>query len=219
MNQDSLAFVRDQTRLQPAPFVPEISLHLASEVTPLWMATETWSGQKNSAPPFWAFAWPGGMALARYILDHPDVVRGLSVLDFAAGSGIGAIAAAKAGASRVAAADIDPLAQTAAQMNAARNGIAIDCWRGVDLEVPCRSFDLIIAGDVCYEQVMSSRILKWLALSAEAGAQVLLADPGRAYAPKEEALAALSVRADYEVPVLRELEDKETRHVTIWGFR
>lgn len=217
MNQEALAFVRAQTRLKPAPFVPEINLYLATEVTPLWMAAETWTGQKDSAPPFWAFAWPGGMALARYILDHPAVVKGLSVLDFAAGSGIGGIAAAKAGARQVAVADIDPLAQTAAQMNASRNGVAIQSLRSMDLSVPCRDFDLIMAGDVCYEQVMSSRILRWLTLSAEAGTRILLADPGRAYAPKEEAREALTLCAEYEVPVLRELEDQDTRRVTIWG--
>lgn len=219
MNQDALSFIRDRTTLGPAPFVPEIALYLATDVTPLWMASETWTQQTNRPPPFWAFAWPGGMALARYILDRPETVRGLSVLDFAAGSGIAAIAAARVGARSVVAADIDPLAQTAIQMNAARNGVTVGCLRDVDLAKPAKTYDLILAGDVCYEQAMSARILKWLSLSAAAGARVLLADPGRAYAPKGEWLTCLEEVARYTVPVLRTLEDSDTRAVTLWAWR
>ena len=205
-------FIRAQTTLAVPPFVPEITLQLATEITPLWQATESWLEQTNTSPPYWAFAWPGGQGLARYLLDHPELARGKRVLDFAAGCGIAAIAAAKAGATQSMAVDIDPLSQAATAMNAAQNKVSVKLLSGINLEKLCPGVDLIIAGDVCYEQTMSHKVLRWLRLCATAGTQVLLADPGRAYVPED----GLEERARYTVPALRELEDRDTRDVTVW---
>lgn len=210
---DAAAFVGAQTVMQATPFVPEIKLHLASEVTPLWQMTEQQFGETNLPPPFWAFAWPGGQGLARYVLDHPEIARGKRVLDFACGCGIAAIAAGKAGAARVMACDIDPLAQAALRLNAALNGVTVeDVGIVVKLEKPFKGADVILAGDVCYQQAMSAAVTRWLRLCAEAGTQVLLADPGRAWVPQE----GLKERARYDVPTLLELEDTESRKVTVW---
>ncbi len=212
MSLPAAAFIRANTALTSVPFVPEIKLYLATEITPMWQSTEIWLEQTNTSPPFWAFAWPGGQALARYVLDHPDEVRGKRVLDFAAGSGITAIAAAQSGAARSSAADIDPLSQVATQINASHNAEAVECCRSLDMEQALTDYDLILAGDVCYEQIMSHKILRWLRLCAGAGVRVLMADPGRAYVPEDGLLEV----ANYDVPVLRELEDRDVRHVTVW---
>jgi len=213
-------FIRSQTVLQSPPLVPEIKLHLATEVTPLWQMTEEKFAQTNPGsgsgagmpPPFWAFAWPGGQGLARYVLDHPDEVRGKRVLDFGCGGGIAAIAAHKAGAARVLACDIDPLAQLAAEMNAGANGATLEIMGEIDMQKPFRKVDVILAGDVCYQQAMSATVTRWLRLSAEAGARVLIADPGRAWVPQE----GLEEIVRYEVPTSRELEDRESRTVIVW---
>jgi len=203
-------FVASQTVIARAPLVPEIALHLATEITPIWQATEAWLAEQNIEPPFWAFAWPGGQALARAVLDDPKLVAGKRVLDFAAGCGIAAIAAAQAGAVLVEAAEIDPLALAAVRLNAALNGVAVATPPGDVVGAPCR-WDVIFAGDVCYEAPMTAHILPWLRSLVAAGAEVLIADPGRAYLPK----AGLAPIARYSVPTTRELEDRETREVTI----
>ena len=207
-------FVAAQTVVSRAPLVPEIALHLASEITPIWQATEAWLAEQNIEPPFWAFAWPGGQALARAVLDQPTLVAGKRVLDFAAGCGIAAIAAAQAGAVLVEAAEIDPLALAAVRLNAGLNGVVVATPPGDVVGAPCR-WDVIFAGDVCYEAPMTAHILPWLRGLVAAGAEVLIADPGRAYLPK----AGLDPIARYRVPTTRELEDRETREVTIHRLR
>jgi len=207
-------FVALQTVVSRAPLVPEIALHLASEITPIWQATEAWLAEQNIEPPFWAFAWPGGQALARAVLDQPALVAGKRVLDFAAGCGIAAIAAARAGAALVEAAEIDPLALAAVRLNAALNGVAVATPPGDVVGAPCR-WDVIFAGDVCYEAPMTAHILPWLRGLVAAGAEVLIADPGRAYLPK----AGLDPITRHTVPTTRELEDREVREVTIHRLR
>jgi predicted nicotinamide N-methyase len=207
---DAADFIRAHTAVAHSPLVPEIALYLATEITPIWQASEAWLARRNIAPPFWAFAWPGGQALARLLLDEPGRVAGRRVLDFAAGCGIGAIAAARAGAARVEAAEIDPLAVAAARLNAGLNRVAVETLAADLVGAPCR-WDTVLAGDVCYEAPMTRRILPWLRGLAAAGAEVLLADPGRAYLPDE----GLAPVARYAVPTTRELEDREERAVTI----
>ncbi|MDP9128500.1 MAG: 50S ribosomal protein L11 methyltransferase [Pseudomonadota bacterium] len=212
---DAPAFIRAHTALQAPKFVPEIELYLASEVTPLWQMTEKEFGVTNSPPPFWAFAWPGGQGLARYILDNPDVVRGQRVLDFACGCGIASIAAHKAGSIRVMASDIDPLARAALQLNALHNGVFVEDIGVINLEKPFKGADIICAGDVCYQQTMSASVTRWLRLCAEAGVLVLIADPGRAWVPEQ----GLIERTSFQVPTSRELEDSDSRTVLVWEMR
>jgi predicted nicotinamide N-methyase len=208
-------FIRTQTVLATASIVPEIELYLATEITPLWHLTEDRLKGGDLPPPYWAFAWPGGQGMARYILDHPEEVKGKRVLDFAAGCGIAAIAATKAGAAQVMADDIDLLAQTAVLMNAERNSAAVDIHRMLDMEKPFAGADLIMLGDVCYQQAMSIVILRWLNLCLDKGVRILIADPGRAYMPQQ----GLKELGRYEVPTSRELEDQESRIVTVWEMR
>jgi len=202
-------FVRTHTVLGQAPLVPEIALHLATEITPIWQATEDWLGQRNVDPPFWAFAWPGGQALARHILDHPAAITGRRVLDFAAGGGIAAIACARTGATAEAA-EIDPIAIAAIHLNAAANNLTITAAPGDVVGAPCR-WDLILCGDVCYEAPMTAHILPWLQAMARS-AEVWVADPGRAYLPRE----VLTAFATYRVPTTLELEDRTERQVTLY---
>ncbi|MBY0337367.1 MAG: 50S ribosomal protein L11 methyltransferase [Acetobacteraceae bacterium] len=204
------AFIRAHTAPATAPLVPEIALLLASEITPIWRATEEWLRQANIEPPFWAFAWPGGQATARHLLDHPESVRGKRVLDFAAGCGIAAIAAAMSGAAGVEAAEIDPLALAACRMNAALNGVTLATPEG-DMVGSDSRWDIILCGDVCYEAPMTAHILPWLRRMAAAGTEVWLADPGRAYLPKD----GLEPLATHAVPTTLELEDRTERVVTI----
>jgi len=184
------AFILAHTAPAAPPAVPEISLLLASEFTQLWQVTERWLEENGVEPPFWAFAWAGGQALARTLLDRPELVRGRRVLDFACGAGIAAIAAARAGAASVTAVDRDALAVLAASLNAERNGVHIEA-RCAD---PCAEetqptwvseADIVLAGDVCYDRAMAGPVLAWLRARAAAGARVLLGDPGRAYLPGE----------------------------------
>jgi predicted nicotinamide N-methyase len=208
---DPEAFLRAHTAVAHASLVPEIALHLATEITPIWQATEAWLGKQGIEPPFWAFAWPGSQAMARLILDAPTRIAGKRVLDFAAGCGLAAIAAARAGAALVEAAEIDPLAIAATEVNAALNGVAVHPLVGDVVGQPCR-WDRVLAGDVCYEAPMTRHILPWLRSLAAAGAEVWLADPGRAYVPRE----GLEPLARSAVPVTRELEDRDMREVTIF---
>lgn len=203
--------MRANTALAAAPLVPEIALHLATEIAPIWQATESWLAERNIEPPFWAFAWPGGQATARLLLDEPSRVAGRRVLDFAAGCGIAAIAAARAGAALVEAAEIDPLALAAVRLNAALNGVRVATPEGDIVGSACR-WDVILAGDVCYEAPMTAHVLPWLRAMAASGAEVLLADPGRAYLPRE----GLSPQARFAVPTTLELEDRTQREVVLY---
>ena len=202
-------FIRANTVAARAPLVPEIELLLASEITPIWQASETWLAESGVAPPFWAFAWPGSIALARHVLDNPATVAGKRVLDFAAGCGLAAIACVQAGAASVEAAEIDALAVTAIGMNAAANGVSIEVVVGDIVGAACR-WDLIMCGDVCYEAPMAAHIMPWLRGMARE-AEVWIADPGRAYLPRE----ALDVFRTIVVPTSRELEDRTERVVTL----
>jgi predicted nicotinamide N-methyase len=202
-------FVRAHTRLAPVPFVPELVLHQADEPIALWERTE--AGRGEQPPPFWAFAWAGGQALARYVLDAPDLVRGRDVLDLATGSGLVAIAAARAGARTVTANDIDPLALAAASANAAANGVRLRLIEGDLLQTDDR-YDVVLAGDVCYSRDMSGRMLEFLRRAAAAGSLVLIGDPGRAYLPAE----GLTAAAAYDVPVAEALESVAVRRTTVW---
>jgi predicted nicotinamide N-methyase len=212
---DWSAFIQAHTEILSPPLVPELRLHLASEVTPLWQASEAFLDRTGLPPPFWAFAWPGGQALARYVLDHPELARRRIVLDFAAGSGIAAIAAARAGAARTVASDIDPAACTAMGLNAALNGVEVDAVAADVTESAELAADVILAGDVCYERGMAERALVWLRGQAARGATVLLADPGRAYRPRD----GLEEVARYRVPTSRDLEDREERETVVWRMR
>ncbi len=203
-------FIRDHTLLSCHPMVPEILLWRATEITPIWQATEAWLAERNIDPPFWAFAWPGGLATARHVLDNPCLVAGKRVLDFAAGGGIAAIACAMAGASLVEAAEIDPLAAVAIALNAQANGVQVTAIAG-DVVGQGGRWDLILCGDVCYEAPMTSHILPWL-LSLTDAAEVWIADPGRAYLPT----AGLDPFARYRVATTRELEDREERDVVLY---
>jgi predicted nicotinamide N-methyase len=205
------AFIRANTAIAHAPLVPEISLHLATEITPIWQATEAWLGREGIAPPFWAFAWPGSQAMARLILDEPHRVAGRRVLDFAAGGGLAAIAAMRAGASMVEAAEIDPIACAAIRLNAALNELCVNVQQGDLVGARCR-WDTVLAGDVCYEAPMAHHILPWLRALAAVGAEVWLADPGRAYLPRE---GLVPIRL-YDVPTTRELEDRDARQVSVY---
>lgn len=204
-------FVVAETAIGRAPLVPELALYLASEITPIWQASEARLARQGVEPPYWAFAWPGGQALARFVLDAPDQVAGRRVLDLAAGGGIAAIAAARAGAAAVTAAEIDPLAIAAIRANAALNGVEIALLPGDALLSPA-DHEVILAGDVCYEARMTARVVPWLREAAGRGIAVLLADPGRAYLPR----AGLVMLARYQVAVTRELEDRLIRETTVY---
>jgi predicted nicotinamide N-methyase len=209
---DAEAFILEQTLVAAPSIIPEITLHLATEVTPLWQMTEEKMQAKQLPPPFWAFAWPGGQGIARFILDNPEWVRGRRVVDFAAGCGLAAIAAMKAGAKSALAVDIDPLALAAIQMNAGLNKVNVEISDGLDLTRPYGKADIIVAGDICYQQAMATALTRWMRLCVEKGVDVLLADPGRAYVPED----GLTKLAAYQVPTLRDLEDREMRDVNVW---
>jgi predicted nicotinamide N-methyase len=207
------AFIRAHTRLLPVPHAPEISLHVAAEATPLWQKTEDELGEMGLPPPFWAFAWAGGQALARYILDHPETVAGKGVLDFASGSGLVAIAAMKAGAAMADASDIDAFALEAMALNAEVNGVRIRPTMD-DLVGRDDGWDVILAGDICYEKGTAERVTVWLESLAQRGAEVLIGDPGRTYLPKGRLVEV----ATYQVPTTRELEDFEIKKSSVWRF-
>ncbi len=206
---EAAEFVRGATAVGSHPTVPEISLHLASEITPIWQASEDWLAATGTSPPFWAFAWPGGAALARHVLDHPEIVLDRRVLDFAAGSGLAAIACARANAALVEAAEIDPLARAAIGVNAALNGVEVSVLGDV-VGQDCR-WDLILCGDVCYEAPMTGHILPWLRRMA-ASCEVWIADPGRSYVPTSGMVELFTM----VVPTTRELEDHVERTVRVW---
>ena len=185
-SRDPLGLIRANTRLLPVPHAPEIALHVADEATALWEKTEEELGAIGLPPPFWAFAWAGGQALARYLLDHPGTVARKHVLDFASGSGLVAIAAAKAGAARVTACDHDPFALAAIPLNAAANGMECAITvTGADLIGTQGPWDCVLAADICYERELADAVTGWLHGLHARGVLVLIGDPGRAYLPRE----------------------------------
>jgi predicted nicotinamide N-methyase len=209
---DPRAFILANTRLQPPPHTPELRLHLADEITPIWRMTEEELGAIGLPPPFWAFAWAGGQALARWLLDNPEEVAGKRVVDFATGSGIVAIAAMKAGATQVLAADIDGFCGAAVGLNAEANAVEVTFTGRNLLDAPAPEADVILAGDICYEAPMAERVMAWLAQARADGARVLIGDPGRSYFPK----SGLVKLAEYQVPTTRELEDMEVKKTGVW---
>ncbi|SCW87105.1 class I SAM-dependent methyltransferase [Ancylobacter rudongensis] len=212
---DPDSFIRTETARLAPPLVPEITLHLATESLPIWQRTEEELGEIGLPPPFWAFAWAGGQALARYILDHPETVRGKRVLDFASGSGLVGIAAAKAGAAHVACADIDPFAHAAIALNAALNKADAVTVLTTDVVGTAGSWDVVLAGDIAYERDLAARVFAWLQALSARGADVWIGDPGRSYLPRDR----LEKVADYAVPVSRELEDSEIKATSVWRPR
>lgn len=202
------ALIRRFTRLRPVAGIPELRLHLADEAEPVWRAiaaATSVDGAADAVPiPFWAFAWAGGLALSRYVLDEPTEVRGRRVLDFATGSGLVAIAAARAGAAHVVAADVDPLAETAAELNARANGVDIEFVRGDLLDGPPPDVDVLLAADTWYESALADRALPWLQAAAARGTRVLVGDPGRRYLPAQ----AFDEVARYDVETTTALEDR-----------
>ncbi|MGF9694853.1 methyltransferase [Rhizobium sp. 0TCS1.26] len=213
MKTEPRAFILANTAVMSPPHVPEIRLHLADEAHDLWLKTEEDLQEIGLPPPFWAFAWAGGQGLARYVLDHPDVVRDRRVVDFATGSGLVAIAARLAGAAAVHAVDIDPWTQSAVELNAAENAVDISFSRD-DLVGGVVDADVLLAGDVFYDRDFAARLVPWFSMLAAQGKQVLVGDPGRSYLPKDR----LEALASYEVPVSRALEDSEIKKTTVWRF-
>jgi predicted nicotinamide N-methyase len=214
---DRKAFIRANTRLRPVPLVPEISVYVADEAVPIWQKTEEELDAMGLPPPYWAFAWAGGQALARYVLDHRAAVAGLRVLDLAAGSGLVAIAAARAGAAPVVAADIDPFTDPAIALNAEANGVYIEIITDDLLDRPASTeprYDVILVGDLFYERDTAARALAFLDRHAAGGVRVLVGDPGRTYLPKDR----LTRLAEYSVPVTRELEDMDIKRTVVWAL-
>jgi len=211
---EKAAFIRAHTRLLAVPHAPEIRLYLADEATALWEKTEEELGEIGLPPPFWAFAWAGGQALARYVLDHREIARGKRVLDFASGSGLVAIAAALAGAAHVEASEIDEFALAAIELNAGANGVTLT-RRGGDIVGREEGWDLVLAGDVSYERDMAERVTSWLADLTARGTRVLIGDPGRTYLARDR----LEPLAEYRIPVTRALEDMEIKRTQVWAFR
>jgi predicted nicotinamide N-methyase len=213
--RDPAPFIRANKRLRPVPAVPEIALHLADEAVPLWQRTEEELEEMGLPPPFWAFAWAGGQALARYVLDDRAAVAGHRVLDLASGSGLVATAAAKAGAAPVVASDIDAFAETAMALNATANDVYIDVLGRDLLDDPppvAPRYDAVLVGDLFYERTTAERAFAFVQRHAALGATVLIGDPGRSYLPKQE----LRQLAEYRIPVTRDLEDQEIKRTAVW---
>lgn len=204
-------FVRAATRLAPVPFLPELSMYQAGDIYALWEQTERETGETGLPPPFWSVAWPGGQALARYLLDHPAAVAGRSVLDYGSGSGLVAIAAARAGAAATIAAEPDPLARAAIELNAAANGVAApvctDDAAGLS-PVP----EVVLAGDVWYEKELAEHVSAYLDLAASRGARVLTGDIGRTYFPRHRYQCV----ATYELPASIDVEGRPVLHASVW---
>lgn len=214
MIADRTAFIRGNTRVLRPPYIPELVLHLAEDSLALWRTTEEELGRRGLPPPFWAFAWAGGQALARHVLDHPILVAGRTVLDVAAGSGLLAIAAMQAGAASARAVDLDPFSAAAVSLNAALNGVEIAAETADALATPPLE-ETILVGDLFYDRDIAARLLPWLREAAGRGRTVLVGDPGRAYLPKE----ALEQVAVFAVPVSRDLEDQDVKHTGVWRLR
>lgn len=218
--RDPTAFIRENTAVKPPSLVPEIRLHLADAALPLWEKTEAELEAVGLPPPYWAFAWAGGQALARHVIDQPELVAGRRVLDVASGSGIVALACLWASAAHVVANEIDAFALAAIRLNAEANAL------GAGLELAGRDmldepvladdggplWDVVLAGDVCYERPMAERMIAWLRRHAAAGALVLMGDPGRSYRPTD----GLERLTEYLVPTPRDLEDSDVRRTVVW---
>jgi predicted nicotinamide N-methyase len=212
---DPASFILANTRLLPVALVPELRLHLAEESLPIWQKTEAELGRMNVPPPYWAFAWAGGQALARHLLDTPALVGGRRVLDLGAGSGLSGIAAMRAGARHVLAADIDVLALAAVRLNAAANAVPIETTAEDLLAAPgsaTASFDVILVGDLFYERPLAERVLAFIEACRAGGAEVVVGDPRRSYFPVDRFRQV----AEYGVPVTRELEDAEIKRTSVW---
>lgn len=214
MISDIPAFIRANTRVLTPPHVPEVRLHLADDAVALWELTEEQLGELGLPPPFWAFAWAGGQALARYLLDHPGVSRGKHALDVASGSGLVGIAALKAGAARVLCADIDAFAGEAAQLNAALNDVALETTDADLIGAPV-AHELILVGDLFYDRDLAPRVLDWLMTLEREGKTVLIGDPGRTYLPRDK----LEQIVAYDIPVTRALEDAEIKRAAVWRLK
>jgi predicted nicotinamide N-methyase len=210
--------IRATTQLTPVPLIPEIRLYLAAEPIEAWQRTERELSQTGLPPPYWAFAWPGGQALGRYLLDHPDAVAGKRVIDLASGSGLVAIAAARAGAAAVTAYDVDPLAVAAIEVNAAANDVSVT---GVCADIlepggpPCPAAGVVLVADAFYQRELAASVMSFLDRARAGGAGVLAADLGRAYLPR----ARLTALTEYDVPGLAAIEDHDVRTTTIWTLR
>jgi predicted nicotinamide N-methyase len=212
---DPAAFIRANTKILSPPLIPEIRLHLAEESLAIWTKTEEELGASGLPPPYWAFAWAGGQALGRYLIDNPELVAGKPVLDLAAGCGLTAIAALKAGATRAIGNDIDDFAGVAMTLNAALNHVTIDVQLGDMLGRPPVADHIMLVGDLFYEKPLAERVLAWVTACQAAGAVVLTGDPQRTYFPKER----FTRIAEYEVPVSRELEDAEIKPTSVWRLK
>lgn len=206
------ALVLARTRLQSPPLVGELRLHLADDMDEAWASLQAELDDGELAPPFWAFAWLGGQAVARHVLDHPELVRGRSVLDLAAGSGLCGLAARLAGAAQVTVVDVDPLAAEAARLNAAANGLSVQVRCADLLAEPAPSTDVLLAGDVFYDAEMSARVQPWLLAARAAGTRVVVGDPGRHYLPR----AIMDELGEYDVATTRELEGVELKRVKVY---
>ncbi|GLR48979.1 methyltransferase [Shinella yambaruensis] len=213
MKTDPEVFIRANTGVLSPPHVPEVTLHLATEAHDLWLKTEEELEEIGLPPPFWAFAWAGGQGLARHVLDHPALVAGKSVLDFASGSGLVGIAARLSGAAAVLAADIDPWSKTAIRLNATLNGVDL-AHTAENMVGRDEGWDVVLAGDVFYDRGFADVLIPWFSALAARGALVLVGDPGRAYCPRER----MEALATYTVPVTRALEDSEVKKTTVWRF-
>ena len=215
---EQLRVIRGSTTLGPVALVPEIRLYQAAEPMSVWQHTEQAAGRTGLDPPFWAFAWAGGQALARYVLDHPEAVAGRQVIDVASGSGLVAIAAALAGAAAVTAYDIDPLAATAIAVNAEANGVTVPAVCAdvlTDPELPAPGTGLVLVADAFYEQDLAAQVLAFLDRSRARGAAVLAGDLGRRYLPRPR----LTPLASYDVTGLAALEDRDVKQTTVWALR
>ena len=212
---DPAAFIRANTKILSPPLIPEVRLHLAEETLAIWAKTEEELGATGLPPPYWAFAWAGGQALGRYLLDNPAQVAGQPVLDLAAGCGLTAIAALKAGAARAIGNDIDAFAGAAMTLNAALNDVAIDVQLGDKLSGPPPNDHVILVGDLFYEKPLAERVLAWLTVCQASGAVILTGDPQRTYFPKDR----FTQIAEYNVPVSRELEDAEIKRTSVWRLK
>ena len=212
MTIDHAAFVRANTSILSPPLVPEIKLHLAHEALPIWQKTEDELGEIGLPPPFWAFAWAGGQALSRYVLDTPTTVLGKRVVELASGSGMVGIAAMMAGAKSVLSADIDLFSIAAIEVNAKQNSVSLSITSEDLLTQPVPEVDLILVGDLFYEKGVAMRCLAWLEQAQAKGIDVLIGDPGRSYLPKDRLLKV----AEYSVPVSRDLEDAEIKSTAVW---
>ncbi len=210
--RDAERFILENTKAIAPPLVPEITLRLAEESLPIWQKTEDELGEMNVPPPYWAFAWAGGQAMSRYLLDHREVCSDRTVVDLGAGSGISAIAAAKAGAARVLAADIDRLALAACALNAGINGVTIETTDADLLASAAPMEALVIVGDLFYERELAERVLRYIDDAKDRGCAVYIGDPRRSYFPE----GRFTPFAEYQVPVTRELEDFEIKRTTVW---